>query len=128
MRRRFGAIRDRFKSWGPPPPTPDGTMSLYDHLRELRYRVVIAVIAVAVTTLIAAFFYRSLVALVVWPYNVAVVQYKQFEGYVGRVAGAPTRAGGAVFVWENNPPADPYNADLVMQKVGAFGGVGSPGH
>lgn len=79
MRRRFGAIRDRFKSWGPPPPTPDGTMSLYDHLRELRYRVVIAVIAVAVTTLIAAFFYRSLVALVVWPYNVAVVQYKQMN-------------------------------------------------
>ncbi len=61
-------------------------------------------------------------------WRLPVVQYKQFEGYVGRVAGAPTRAGGAVFVWENNPPADPYNADLVMQKVGAFGGVGSPGH
>ena len=56
-----------------------------------------------------------------------IVSYKNFVGYVGRVAGAPTRAGGAVFVWENNPPASPYDADLMMQKVGAFGGVGSPG-
>ncbi len=51
-------------------------MSLYDHLRELRYRVVIAVIAVGLSTLVAAFFYRQLVSLVIWPYNVAVIQYK----------------------------------------------------
>jgi sec-independent protein translocase protein TatC len=50
-------------------------MSLYDHLRELRYRVVVSLIAVAVTFIVAAFFYRSILAMVTWPYYVAVDQY-----------------------------------------------------
>ncbi len=51
----------------PPPATPDGTMSLYDHLRELRYRVVVSVLAVVVTAAVAAFFYRTVLNLVMWP-------------------------------------------------------------
>jgi hypothetical protein len=57
-----------------------------------------------------------------------IVQYKRFDGEVARVVGAPTRVGGAVFVWENNQPGSSGETDLMMQKVGAFGGVGSPGN
>ena len=57
-----------------------------------------------------------------------IVQYKQFDGEVDRVVGVPTRVGGAVFVWENNVPQTDGQDDLMMQKVGAFGGVGSPGN
>jgi sec-independent protein translocase protein TatC len=42
-------------------------MSLYDHLRELRYRVVVSVLAVVVTAAVAAFFYRTVLNLVMWP-------------------------------------------------------------
>lgn len=57
-----------------------------------------------------------------------IVQYKRFDGEVVRMVGAPTRVGGAVFVWENNVPQTSGETDLMMQKVGAFGGVGSPGN
>jgi len=50
-------------------------MSLYDHLRELRYRVVVSVLFVLLTTLVAAIFYRQLVAVVMWPWEQAVGQY-----------------------------------------------------
>ena len=57
-----------------------------------------------------------------------IVQYKNFDGYVTRLIAAPTRVGGAVFVWENNPSHVTDQTDVVMQKVGAFGGVGSVGN
>ena len=57
----------------PPPATPDGTMSLYDHLRELRYRVIISALAVVVTASLAAFFYRDILNLVMWPWRSALV-------------------------------------------------------
>ncbi len=50
-------------------------MSLYDHLRELRYRVVVSAIAVGVTFAVAALFYVQLVELITWPYHQAVDQY-----------------------------------------------------
>ncbi|WP_233493593.1 twin-arginine translocase subunit TatC [Desertihabitans brevis] len=55
----------------PPPSTPDGTMSIWDHLRELRYRLTIAVIAVVVVSVLSAIFFRELYALVAYPYNQA---------------------------------------------------------
>lgn len=51
-------------------------MSLYDHLRELRYRVVVSIMAIAVTFIVAAFFYKLLVEFITWPYHVAVAQYQ----------------------------------------------------
>ncbi len=43
-------------------------MSLYDHLRELRYRVIISAIAVVVTASLAAIFYRPILFVVMWPW------------------------------------------------------------
>lgn len=54
-----------------------------------------------------------------------IVPYKQFDSQVDRVAGAVTRHGGAVFVWENNVTLTTGEGDLMMQKVNPFGGVGS---
>lgn len=44
-------------------------MSLIDHLRELRYRLVIAVGAIIVGAIASAFFYNQLGAFIVAPYN-----------------------------------------------------------
>jgi sec-independent protein translocase protein TatC len=56
----------------PPPATPDGTMSLYDHLRELRYRVIVSAVAVVLTAAISAFFYKQLLNVVMWPWYSAL--------------------------------------------------------
>jgi sec-independent protein translocase protein TatC len=43
-------------------------MSLYDHLRELRYRVIVSALAVILTATVAAFFYRQILNVVMWPW------------------------------------------------------------
>lgn len=59
-------------SWLKPPPMPaDGNMTLFEHLRELRYRLVVSVIAVVVATVAAAVFSRQLYRLLLWPFNKA---------------------------------------------------------
>lgn len=55
----------------PPPVPPDGNMSLYDHLRELRYRVLFAIIAIGLGAAFCAIFYDQLVQVLLWPLNVA---------------------------------------------------------
>lgn len=50
---------------------PDGTMSLYDHLRELRYRLIVSVAAIGVGMLICAFFWQHLYELLLNPYTQA---------------------------------------------------------
>ncbi|MFW6599857.1 twin-arginine translocase subunit TatC [Propionibacteriaceae bacterium Y2011] len=55
----------------PPPSPPDGNMSLYDHLRELRYRVLFAMIAVGVGMAVSAIFYNQLYGVLMWPLNTA---------------------------------------------------------
>jgi sec-independent protein translocase protein TatC len=68
----FSGARRLWVALQPPPPSPDGTMSLYDHLRELRYRVIVSAVAVVVTAALAAFFYRWILNLVMWPWNSAL--------------------------------------------------------
>ena len=51
-------------------------MSLYDHLRELRYRVIVMVLAIVVTSSLCAFFYRPILNLVLWPWQAALTQLK----------------------------------------------------
>lgn len=60
-RRRFAWLR-------PPESGPGGTMSLFDHLRELRYRITISAAAITVGAIICAFFYQQLVSFVLAPW------------------------------------------------------------
>ena len=63
-RRRFAWLR-------PPEAGPGGTMSLGDHLRELRYRLVVSVIVIIVMSLLAAIFYDQLYQVMLRPYLLA---------------------------------------------------------
>lgn len=58
--------------WLKPPPTPaDGSMTLFEHLAELRYRLVIASLGIIVATVACAFFYSELYNVLLYPYTVA---------------------------------------------------------
>lgn len=61
----------RFAWLRPPKGGPGGTMSIWDHLRELRYRVTVSAFAVVVAALLSIFFYRTLVSIVMAPWNSA---------------------------------------------------------
>lgn len=61
----------RFAWLRPPKFDDNGAMSLWDHLREVRYRVTISAIAVLVLFIVAFIFYRPLVELILRPYEIA---------------------------------------------------------
>lgn len=58
----------RFDWLRPPKGGPGGTMSLWDHLRELRYRITISAAAIVVMALLSIIFYRDLVAVIMAPW------------------------------------------------------------
>lgn len=59
-------------SWLKPPKVPPGgTMTLFEHLAELRYRLVVAVLWVILAMIICAFFYQFLYDLLMQPFLVA---------------------------------------------------------
>lgn len=59
-------------AWLRPPTFDDsGAMSLWDHLREVRYRLVISVIAILVLFIVAFIFYVPIVELILRPYEIA---------------------------------------------------------
>lgn len=60
----------------PPPVPPDGNMTLFEHLRELRYRLVVAALWIVLGVAICAFFYQWLYELLLQPYNLAVIDLK----------------------------------------------------
>lgn len=68
--RRLGWLR-------PPTPSEDGSMALVDHLREVRYRVMISTMAIVITAIAAIFFYNELIDFVMYPYNSAVERLKE---------------------------------------------------
>ncbi len=60
----------------PPPLPPDGSMTLFEHLRELRYRLVVASVAIIIGMIVAWFFREDLMAILRHPYDVAIAQLK----------------------------------------------------
>lgn len=72
------AEKKRRLAWlRPPPASPDGVMSLADHLRELRYRVIVSVVAIIVASLLAAIWYDALYQVMLRPYLLAVEMLAQ---------------------------------------------------
>lgn len=71
---RHSALKRRLGKFGwilPPDLPPDGTMTLTEHLKELRYRVCVAVVAVILGMLFCALFFDSLYNWLQQPYNIA---------------------------------------------------------
>ena len=69
-------IRFSLKWLKPPPAPPDGSMTLFEHLRELRYRLVIAALAIIVGMIVAWFFRQPLMDLLQQPYFKAIEALK----------------------------------------------------
>ena len=60
-------------SWlKPPKASEDGRMALVDHLREFRYRLIVAVASVLVVAFAAWYFFQGLFDIVMWPLDQAV--------------------------------------------------------
>lgn len=55
-------------------------MTLLDHIRELRYRVTVAVLAIAVFSLMASFFYEDVVRFITAPYQQAKDEVMKASG------------------------------------------------
>jgi sec-independent protein translocase protein TatC len=60
----------------PPPVPPDGTMTLFEHLRELRYRLVVSILAIMLGMIVAWFFRYDLLEILQRPYYQAVAALK----------------------------------------------------
>jgi len=56
----------------PPPVPPDGTVTLFEHLRELRYRLVVSILAILVGMIVAWFFRYELLDILQRPYFQAI--------------------------------------------------------
>ncbi|WP_375432996.1 twin-arginine translocase subunit TatC [uncultured Friedmanniella sp.] len=64
-------------AWLKPPPLPaDGSMSLFEHLSELRYRLVVASLAIVAGMIVAWFFRESLLDVLKIPYLSAIADLK----------------------------------------------------
>ena len=60
----------------PPPVPPDGTMTLFEHLRELRYRLIVSALAIIVGMVVAWFFRYELLDILQRPYFQAIEALK----------------------------------------------------
>lgn len=59
-------------AWLKPPPMPeDGNMTLFEHLRELRYRLIVIAISLLIGAIVAFIFHDPLFNLMMHPFKVA---------------------------------------------------------
>ncbi len=65
-------IRFSLKWLKPPPAPPDGSMTLFEHLRELRYRLVVSAVFIIAGTIVAWYFQEQLVGILKAPYEQGV--------------------------------------------------------
>ena len=71
------AARVRRLAWlRPPVAGPHGTMTLGEHLRELRYRFLVSLAAVVVLGAVSLIFERFLLRLVLWPIDQAIAAFQ----------------------------------------------------
>jgi len=52
-------------------------MELVDHFRELRYRLIVSLVAIAAVSVVALVFYSPLLEVVLWPVRRAIVLYQE---------------------------------------------------
>lgn len=104
---RENRVRRAWAALKPPPPSPDGSMSLFEHLRELRYRLVVASVAIIVGMIICSFFQADLFDVLRRPYDLAIIDLKQ-------------KRPEAVTALVNNGLASPFTLAL---KICAVGGL-----
>ncbi|GAB2594401.1 twin-arginine translocase subunit TatC [Microlunatus antarcticus] len=64
-------IRLSFAWLKPPKAGPDGSMSLFEHIAELRYRLIIMALTIVVGTVVAWFFRSYLTEVIFYPYQLA---------------------------------------------------------
>lgn len=64
-------VGGRFAWLRPPKFDDEGAMSIWDHLREIRYRLIVSAVAVVVLFIVAFIFYVPLVELILRPYQIA---------------------------------------------------------
>ena len=63
------------------PPVPDdGTMTLIEHLRELRTRIVRSVLAIVVATIVAFFFYEQIFEILTRPFKTSIDDLAREQG------------------------------------------------
>jgi sec-independent protein translocase protein TatC len=60
----------------PPPVPPDGAMTLFEHLRELRYRLIVSILAILAGMILAWFFRYQLLDILQRPYFQAIEALK----------------------------------------------------
>lgn len=66
------AEKPRRLAWlRPPQGGPDQKMSLFDHLRELRYRVMVATIGIAIGSIACSFYFKELINFFLGPWHKA---------------------------------------------------------
>jgi sec-independent protein translocase protein TatC len=58
----------RFSWLRPPKPTPGGVMTLADHLRELRYRMLVSALAIILAAVASGIWYQELYLVMMRPY------------------------------------------------------------
>jgi sec-independent protein translocase protein TatC len=91
----------------PPKPGPDGSMSLFEHIAELRYRLIIMALTIIVGTVVAWFFRSYLTEVIFRPYELAAEAIR-------------ARNPGASLQMVNQGVASPFTLAL---KVSALAGI-----